>query len=257
MRCGEAITYVNDESLARAYIDGLLDRQMTQLVTTTTPISVPTVIADRIPAIAEELQAQHSMTVATGVPCPRGSSAYRAARNLCPDVANNIRRATRRSGRAKHDFNDVPASKSTSEGWETVKGKETDKGVACQVACQKSAALQAAQPAQRAAPDDLGDVASRGSETYCLRGHPLTEQPAGEGWCCDACTSPCVALHHFCDECGFGLCCACHLRILGSTVNVDDETDADANSNADKEAADKKDKAAIADAKRRRKKDKK
>ena len=106
------VTYINDAALAQSYIEGLLARQpdsapVADVDSTTTPVVVPCEIAHRIPAVAEELNMQHKMSEMSAQPCNSGAMAYRAARRLCPEVANDVRKAVRRSGQNKHDFNDV------------------------------------------------------------------------------------------------------------------------------------------------------
>ena len=70
------------------------------------PIMVDTNIADRAVRVADELAEQHKKSSSTGVACSTGSHAYRAARKAGLE-SESIRRITRSSGKAKHDFRSV------------------------------------------------------------------------------------------------------------------------------------------------------
>ena len=64
-------------------------------------------IADRVAAVADELDIQYRTSVATGIPCPYGSSAYRTAQQSGDPKAHSVRQSVRLSGKAKHDFVEV------------------------------------------------------------------------------------------------------------------------------------------------------
>ncbi len=111
IRCGAIVTYINDAVLAQSYLAGLLDRHLApgapDMDSSVTPVVVPSAVARRIPAVAEELSPQRVMSELAGLPCNKGSMAYRAASKCYPGVANSIRKAVRRSGQKKHDSNHV------------------------------------------------------------------------------------------------------------------------------------------------------
>ncbi len=60
-------------------------------------------LAARTAVVGAELCAQELLEQATGLQCPSGSAAYRAARKVMPARAAAVRRIARASGAAKHD----------------------------------------------------------------------------------------------------------------------------------------------------------
>ena len=98
-------TYINDRDLAAAYLADLA--RCSQSVAESADDVDMSLVQDfkkRIKHIASEVGSQVGMTVATGIPLSSGGQAYRVARSSAPGVAEDIRRSSRASGTAKHDF---------------------------------------------------------------------------------------------------------------------------------------------------------
>ncbi len=99
-------TYVNGKACAQHLLDIIVDKmnlgfddlESTPLYQTFT---------SRIQAVAAELGLQAGVSVATGLACASGSTAYQVTRAAAPRLARQVRCDTRKSGQAKHDMDEL------------------------------------------------------------------------------------------------------------------------------------------------------
>eukprot|EP00929_Paragymnodinium_shiwhaense_P035719 TRINITY_DN19254_c0_g1_i1.p1 TRINITY_DN19254_c0_g1~~TRINITY_DN19254_c0_g1_i1.p1 ORF type:complete len:234 (+),score=38.67 TRINITY_DN19254_c0_g1_i1:93-794(+) len=108
------ISYINDETIAQRYIELLA--QHATLPQASDEVSDDLVLdfKKRMKAVGSEVASQMAVTVATNIACPSGGKAYRAARKVAPQQAEDIRRSTRSSGHAKHELSGLVANSTTN-----------------------------------------------------------------------------------------------------------------------------------------------